>query len=42
MTLQDKNLDTLFNNNIAWADRIRAEHPGFFEKLARQCCRVLE
>ena len=36
MTLQDKNLDTLFNNNIAWADRIRAEHPGFFEKLARQ------
>ena len=36
MTLQDKNLETLFHNNRAWADRLRAQHPGFFEKLARQ------
>jgi carbonic anhydrase len=36
MTLQDKNLESLFHNNRAWADRIRAEHPDFFEKLARQ------
>ena len=36
MTLQDKNLESLFKNNIAWADRIRAQHPDFFEKLARQ------
>ena len=36
MTLQDKNLNALFNNNIAWADRIRAQHPDFFEQLAKQ------
>jgi carbonic anhydrase len=36
MTLQDKDLNTLFNNNRAWAERIRAEQPDFFEKLARQ------
>ena len=36
MTLQDKNLNALFNSNIAWADRIRAQHPDFFEKLAKQ------
>ena len=36
MTLQDKNLESLFKNNVAWADRIRAQHPDFFEKLARQ------
>ena len=36
MPLQDKNLEALFQSNRAWADRIRVEHPGFFEKLARQ------
>ena len=36
MTLQDKNLNTLFKNNLAWADRIRAQQPDFFETLARQ------
>ena len=36
MTLQDKNLNALFNSNIAWADRIRAQHPDFFEQLAKQ------
>jgi carbonic anhydrase len=36
MTLQDKNLATLFKNNLDWADRIRAADPHFFEKLARQ------
>ena len=36
MPLQDKNLESLFNNNRAWADRIRAQQPDFFEKLARQ------
>jgi carbonic anhydrase len=36
MTLPDKNLESLFHNNRAWADRIRAQHPGFFEKLAKQ------
>ena len=29
-------LDSLFNNNRAWADRMSRERPGFFEKLARQ------
>ena len=36
MTLKDKNLESLFQKNRAWADRIRAEHPDFFEKLAKQ------
>ena len=36
MPLQDKNLESLFNNNRAWADRIRAQQPDFFERLARQ------
>ena len=36
MPLLDKNLETLFKNNIAWADRIRAQHPDFFEQLAGQ------
>ncbi len=36
MTLQDKKLQSLFHNNRAWADRIRAQHPDFFEKLAKQ------
>jgi carbonic anhydrase len=36
MPLQDKNLEVLFQNNRAWADRIRAQYPDFFEKLARQ------
>ncbi len=36
MTLQDKNLESLFASNRAWADRMRAQHPGFFEKLAKQ------
>ncbi|MDP2228734.1 MAG: carbonate dehydratase [Moraxellaceae bacterium] len=29
-------LDELFRNNRAWADRIKAEEPDFFEKLAHQ------
>ncbi|MEP7155020.1 MAG: carbonate dehydratase [Betaproteobacteria bacterium] len=36
MPLHDKNLESLFQNNVEWSDRIRAEHPGFFEKLAKQ------
>ena len=36
MALKDKNLEVLFNNNLAWADRIRAQHPDFFEQLAKQ------
>lgn len=36
MPLQDKNLEALFKNNLAWAERIRAEHPDFFERLAKQ------
>lgn len=36
MPLQDKNLESLFKNNLAWADRIRAQHPDFFEQLAQQ------
>ena len=36
MPLQDKNLETLFKSNRAWAERIRAQHPGFFEQLAQQ------
>ena len=36
MPLLDKNLETLFKNNIAWADRIRAQQPDFFQRLARQ------
>ncbi len=34
--MQDKNLDSLFNSNRAWADRVCAQHPGFFETLAKQ------
>ncbi|BCD97980.1 carbonate dehydratase [Marinagarivorans cellulosilyticus] len=29
-------LDTLFDNNIRWAEEIKAEDPHFFEKLAAQ------
>jgi len=29
-------LDELFRNNRAWAERIKAEDPDFFEKLAHQ------
>jgi carbonic anhydrase len=29
-------LDELFRNNLAWAERIKAEDPDFFEKLAHQ------
>ena len=36
MALKDKNLESLFKNNLAWADRIRAQHPDFFEQLAKQ------
>ena len=36
MPLQDKNLEALFKNNLAWAERIRAQHPDFFERLAKQ------
>ena len=36
MTLQDKNLNALFESNIAWAQRIRAQQPDFFEQLAKQ------
>ncbi|MEO8385747.1 MAG: carbonate dehydratase [Betaproteobacteria bacterium] len=36
MPLQDKNLETLFKSNADWAERIRAQHPGFFEQLAKQ------
>ena len=36
MTLRDKNLDTLFQNNRDWAERIRAEQPEFFATLAKQ------
>ena len=36
MTLIDKNLESLFQNNRAWADRILAEQPDFFEQLAKQ------
>jgi len=31
-----RELSRLFASNRAWADRIRAEDPGFFEKLSRQ------
>lgn len=31
-----KTLKTLFENNRAWADSIRAEDPQFFEKLSKQ------
>ncbi|MFZ5757982.1 MAG: carbonate dehydratase [Pseudomonadota bacterium] len=29
-------ISRLLEKNAAWADRIRREHPGFFEQLARQ------
>ncbi len=31
-----KSLQKLFENNRAWAQRIEADHPGFFQKLSRQ------
>jgi len=31
-----RDLLRLFNSNREWSDRMRAEDPGFFEKLARQ------
>jgi len=34
--MQDKNLENLFKQNLAWAERIRAQQPDFFEQLARQ------
>ena len=30
------NLDHLFNNNVAWADKIKKKHPTFFEDLSKQ------
>ena len=36
MTLRDKNLETLFQRNRAWAERIIAEQPDFFAQLAKQ------
>ena len=36
MTPEEKFLEALFNNNRAWAERIRAQQPDFFEKLAKQ------
>lgn len=32
----DKSLSRLLDNNREWAERISKEHPGFFEKLAKQ------
>ncbi len=32
----DRTLSRLLENNRAWAERISTEHPGFFEKLAKQ------
>lgn len=32
----DRTLARLLENNRAWAERTNQEHPGFFEKLARQ------
>ncbi len=32
----DRTLSRLLDNNRAWAERVNKEHPGFFEKLARQ------
>ena len=34
--MQDKNLENLFKRNLAWAERIRAQQPDFFEQLAKQ------
>jgi len=31
-----KTLKPLFDNNRAWAERLRKEQPGFFEQLSRQ------
>ena len=36
MTLRDKNLTELFQKNRAWADRILANNPDFFQQLAKQ------
>ena len=32
----DRTLSRLLANNRTWAERITTEHPGFFEKLAKQ------
>ncbi len=32
----DRTLSRLLDNNRAWAKRVDIEHPGFFEKLAKQ------
>jgi carbonic anhydrase len=34
--LDDRTLSRLLDNNRAWAERVATEHPGFFEKLAKQ------
>jgi carbonic anhydrase len=31
-----KNLQHLFDNNIAWAEKIKANDPGFFDRLSEQ------
>ena len=36
MTLLDKDLASLFQQNRIWAERIRAHQPDFFEQLAKQ------
>ena len=36
MTLRDKDLDSLFQSNRHWAERILAAQPDFFEQLAHQ------
>lgn len=33
---RDRTLARLLENNRAWAERVNTEHPGFFEKLAKQ------
>ena len=32
----DRTLSRLLENNRAWAEKIKTDHPGFFEKLAKQ------
>jgi carbonic anhydrase len=36
MPIQDKNLERLFASNAAWANRMNAQQPDFFKKLAEQ------
>ena len=31
-----KNLQHLFDNNVAWAEKIKANDPGFFDRLSEQ------